>query len=105
MEELPNFEAAKQQFGDSVVILAVNRAEPISTQRKFLSSFPIKLTINFLTDSADSVARLYDVNVLPSTFFIDSDGVIVDKQLGQISWHELENKINGMLAESHQSTP
>jgi hypothetical protein len=50
----------------------------------------------------DKVSDDYgDVQYLPTTFYIDRNGVIVDKAAGLFSRGEIENDIKKILASSH----
>ncbi len=76
-EEMPALERAYQALPpEGVEFLAVNTTyqdsltEAASFAERYGLSFPI------LTDQTGEVARLYQLRALPSTFFIDSWGVI-----------------------------
>ena len=64
----------------SVVILAVNVGESTSTAKSFMQnnnlSFPV------LLDIKQDVARKYKITAIPTTLFIDKDGIIREKKVG-----------------------
>ena len=66
-----------------LVILAINLGEPPSRVEKFMEdnslSFPV------LLDADTSVARDYNVGGIPTTFFIDKNGIMRDRKIGPFS--------------------
>lgn len=75
--EMPAMQAVYEDLAkEGVIILAVNSADQDDPQaaRRFVQEF--KLTFPILEDTAGSASRAYQVNALPSTYFIDKRGVI-----------------------------
>ncbi len=79
--ELPHFQKLQQDLGkDKVSILAVSadsRLEDVSAFSKELS-----LTVPMLFDPGLSVNQLYRVRAMPTTFIVDSSGVIRNIHMG-----------------------
>ncbi len=80
-----------------VVILGVNQMEPAATAAAFVHQqklqFPIALDID------GQATRLYRVSALPTTYFIDRNGVIRDIIYGGPMTRPLiESKVNALLA-------
>ena len=69
--------------GVGLVLLAINVGETSSKVKEFMEknglSFPV------LLDTDTSVAQDYNVRGIPSTFFIDKDGIIKDRKIGAFS--------------------
>lgn len=83
-KEMPYLESAYLDYkNQGIEVLAVNVEEPMLIVNKFVSqknvSFPI------LLDRYGEVAKSYGVLNLPTTFLINSDGVIVDTVSGEMS--------------------
>ncbi len=75
--EMPAMQAVYEELvKNGVVILAVNAADQDDPQaaRRFVQE--LKLTFPILEDTTGSASRAYQVNALPSTYFIDKSGVI-----------------------------
>ena len=83
--EFPYFEAATQQYGDSITLLAVNPFDSnktITALRNQLNSHPdTAITFPMLSDTCNLSAG-FDVTSYPTTVFIDSNGCIVDIHIG-----------------------
>ena len=81
--EMPAFQQASREFSDSdLQIIAINSTnqDSLPAVRQFIKqneiTFPIPL------DISGSISRLYLVHSLPTTYFIDRNGVIVDVIIG-----------------------
>ncbi len=82
--EMPELEQAYQDNKEGgLVVLAVNQGEqgPIATDfmRTYGLTFPVVLDQRLL------VSQLYNTNSLPTTFFIDRNGVIREQVIGQMN--------------------
>jgi peroxiredoxin len=92
-QEMPAIQNIHENYGDQVVVLGVNAGD---TQRDALGFMDeLGLTFEVLLDSTYDVEDLYRVRGLPSTFFIDANGVI---QIQHIGFME-ESLLMGYLAE------
>lgn len=91
--EMPDFQDAYEAFPDRLVVLAVNYFESAATARKFLDE-TVGVTFPSVLDSTGSVADHYRVGRgLPTTFFIDTDGVLVDFQIGEVRTDDLKRHL------------
>lgn len=102
VDELPNFEKVGQEFGDSVVIISINRAEPVDRQLQGLKEYQatsgVTFTrIMFLDDPNDEMANVYSVQVMPTTYFIDENGIIKDRKFGEVFPDEFRSKLQSLL--------
>ena len=98
MEELPFFQAiSDNQSAGGFKILAINNKE---SKNQVLSKFTDKgytFTFTILLDSTGEVNTLYDVDTLPTTFFIDADGIIKERKEDSLqSRTEIENILNSL---------
>jgi len=76
-KETPALEKAYEQYEDSgIVILGVNltNQDSVSDVESFVQEF--KLTYPILLDRDGSVSNLYQIEGLPTTFFINREGII-----------------------------
>ena len=81
--ELPELRAASERYAGQVAIVGVNQAETAATVAK--SAPELGLTFPIPLDQSGAVSRLYGVRSLPTTFFIDRDGVIRQIQSGPLT--------------------
>jgi peroxiredoxin len=98
MEELPFFQAIPDnESAGGFKILAINNKE---SKNQVLSKFTDKgytFTFTILLDSTGEVNTLYDVDTLPTTFFIDAEGIIRKVQEDSFkSRTEIENILNSL---------
>ena len=79
--EMPFFQQVwEEKSGEGLVILAVNIGEKVSEVKGFIDE--TGFTFPVLLDSNQDVTLKYNVRSIPSTFFIDSSGVIQDIKVG-----------------------
>ena len=82
-----------ESFSDKgLVILAVNIGENSSTAKRFMVDN--ELTFAVLLDTDQKIAPEYNVRAIPTTFFIDEDGIIRDIKVGAFSSRaEIEQRL------------
>ncbi|MEH7436791.1 redoxin domain-containing protein [Neobacillus drentensis] len=80
--EMPEMEQFSKQVGDDVVILAVN-IDPQLDVQGFVNEN--KITFPVLLDAEDKVNEAYQVLSIPTTYFINSKGVIKNKFTGSMT--------------------
>ena len=88
--EMPVLQAAYDRYQDSgLVVLAVDvmdRKDPVVEYvREAGLTFPV------LLDASGQVSTQYRVRGLPTTFFVDQDGVIQEKHIGPVDEAMLED--------------
>jgi peroxiredoxin len=81
--ELPELQAASGRLAGQVAIVGVNQAEQVGAVQAFAANLDLSFPIPLDTDATAS--RLYAVRSLPTTFFIDRDGVIRQIQIGAVT--------------------
>ena len=83
-QEMPFIQGIfEEQTSENLVILAVNIGENSAAVKNFMQSgnysFPV------LLDTNQDVALEYNVRAIPTTFFIDKDGIIQEMKVGAFS--------------------
>jgi len=89
-QEMPAFESIFVNNKDKVEILGVNLQENKKTINGFLEEIPVTYTL--LLDPTSSVKKTYNIFTQPVTYFIDKEGIIVDKKFGFLIDEEIEEK-------------
>lgn len=84
--------AAEEKYGSQLTILHVDQEEPISAVEQFAAQYG--LTSSILMDPNGQIGRLYQLRGTPTTFFIDSNGVVQDFQPGFISLEWIDTNFN-----------
>ncbi|MBI4050312.1 MAG: TlpA family protein disulfide reductase [Candidatus Doudnabacteria bacterium] len=92
-EELKDFAAVQKEFGDEVVIIAIDRAEPISVQKNFTDEISVTSDLIFLSDPNDSFYASIGGFSMPETIFVDKDGNIRDHKRGPMKADEIRERI------------
>jgi cytochrome c biogenesis protein CcmG/thiol:disulfide interchange protein DsbE len=94
--EAPALEAAWQRYrGQDVMFLGVNYQDRDAAAREFLARF--RHTFPNGPDVGSKVAIEYGLRGVPETFFIDRDGRIAHKHVGEISFPTLVQQIERLL--------
>lgn len=93
--ETPHFQRAQLKYGNQIGLFGVNQGENARTVTDFGRSFG--LTYPLLVDESSTVSNQYAVLNLPTTVFIDRDGVVQEVFLGILSQAVLEERINKLL--------
>ena len=81
LEEMPDLEAVGQEFSDELVILGVNNQETVSQGDPFAVARGVTYPLLYLPKD-DQIVKAYQVLAMPTTYYIDINGVIVDRKLG-----------------------
>jgi len=85
--EMPLFERYDQNYGQEFIILGVNLQQTGADIREFTDEFNI--TFPILLDVDGSVNKLYKVQGLPTSVFIDREGLINAVHIGSLSESQL----------------
>lgn len=93
--EMPYFERASAKYDGRVAILSINQAESPQTIGEYATRNG--LTYRLLVDQDMKVNNLYGVMNLPTTIFIDKNGVVREVLVGTISQAVLEDRIEQLL--------
>ncbi|WHY80028.1 redoxin domain-containing protein [Neobacillus sp. WH10] len=86
--EMPEMEQFFKQIGDDTVILAVN-IDPQLDVQAFVDEY--KLTFPILLDADDKVNETYQIISIPTTYFIDSKGIIQNKFIGTMKLDNMQD--------------
>ncbi|MED3691638.1 TlpA disulfide reductase family protein [Peribacillus butanolivorans] len=95
-KEMPDMQKYSQQAGDDVVILAVN-IDPENDVQAFVEDNGITFTIPLDSQSAKTpVNERYKILSIPTTYFIDSKGIIRNKVISAMQLKDMERNINSI---------
>ncbi len=96
MEELPALDRLSKEF-PNVTILTVNGTDQDNRDEINQKVAELNLALPVLLDETKSFWESYRVMFLPTSFFIDQNGVIKHIQLGSLSKSDLRQKIETLL--------
>lgn len=95
--EMPFFERTQMKYNGKTAVIGVNQGETA----KIVQEFGVRQAISYplLVDNDNSVNLSYNINSLPTTIFINADGVVQEVIVGIVSQAVLEDRIEGMMRE------
>ncbi len=94
--EYPLFEAARSRNADLRVVGVLERDSP-SLFVRFMKSVGAHWPVG-IDDGRGSLAARYGVNVMPDTYFINSQGLVEGHVIGEISSTTLDTNLAAILA-------
>lgn len=96
-KELPDFVTAQKEFGDKVVIIAINRQESLATAKGYTDAQGTSNGLIFLLDPNDSFYQSVGGFSMPETIFVDKNGNIIDHKRGPMNVDEIRGRIKKIL--------
>ena len=93
--EMPFFERTQMKYNGKTAVIGVNQGESAD----IVQEFGVRQNISYplLVDDDNSVNLAYNVHSLPTTIFIDPDGVVQEVIVGIVNQAVLEDRIEGMM--------
>lgn len=93
--EMPELEKLYQETKDSdLVIIAVDLGEDKATVQKFIEKN--KYNFQVLLDTNNEAAALYGIRSIPTSYFIDKDGYIVNGKIGAMNLEEMKSYVKSI---------
>lgn len=96
-QELLDFVTAQKEFGDKVVIIAIDRAESLGVAKGYTDQQGTTGELIFLLDPSDSFYQSIGGFFMPETIFIDKDGNIIDHKRGPMDINEIRERVKKIL--------
>ena len=95
--EMPYLQEIYDEWsGKGLILLAINIGESSSKVEQFLQDHNLSLPV--LLDTRAVVAQRYSIQYIPTTFFIDKDGIIQEKIIGAFPNKEaIENRVSKIM--------
>ena len=95
--EMPYIQEIYEEWSDKgLVVLAINLGESSSKAEEFRQNHNLSFTV--LLDAKQDVAQRYNIQYIPTTFFLDKDGIIQDKVIGAFqNKTQIENKLSKIM--------
>ncbi|RIX54077.1 TlpA family protein disulfide reductase [Paenibacillus nanensis] len=95
--EAPDLQKLHENYGDRMTLLGVNatKFDKERAARQFVEEHGF--TFPILMDRPGDVTELYKVNTFPTSFLIDSEGVIRERINGVITYEEWERILDKYL--------
>ena len=94
--EIPDLEAAyREHQDDDFVVLGVSIEDPPETVQAFVAEYGV--TYPVLLDSEGEMVRVYRAAGLPTSVFVDPQGVIRIRHVGYLSEAQLKQYLQSLL--------
>ncbi|MFS1514444.1 TlpA family protein disulfide reductase [Chengkuizengella sp. SCS-71B] len=95
--EAPELVKLYDKYQPDIEIVAINitAEDSLKSAKKFAETYGFQFPV--LMDEDAEVSDAYIVQAIPTTYFIDKDGMIVDKVLGSVEPEVLEKKLKGLI--------
>lgn len=94
--EMPDLEKIWEKYQDKdLVVLAVNLGDPQEDVDSFIKEN--KFTFKTLLDSDLMISNQYNITSIPVSIFIDKEGQIVAKQVGAMTFEQMESYVKQLI--------
>lgn len=87
--EIPDLVKFHKEHHSEVEIIGVNIESTKSQVDDFIKQFGISYPI--IMDKKESISDQYQIQPIPTTYFINEKGIIYHKQIGALSYNDLKN--------------
>lgn len=81
--EMPALQTASERYGGAVVIAGIDQAEEAAVVQRFVDEMEITFPIPM--DVSSEVGKRYHVSGMPTTYFVDADGIIRHIWMGEMN--------------------
>ena len=97
VSEMPYIQEIYEEWSDQgLLVLAINIGEGSSKVEEFMQGNNLSFTV--LLDTRQDIAYKYNFRYIPTTFFIDKDGIIQDKIIGAFqNKTQIENRLSKII--------
>jgi len=105
--EMPLLAAAQKHYGDRGIVVIGASVDDEKTREK-VGPFATKYKINFLlmlTANTENMKALGLGEIIPATAFVDKDGRVATRVLGELSKSDLNHRIEWMLGNRRGKGP
>jgi DsbE subfamily thiol:disulfide oxidoreductase len=86
--EMPLLQERFEKYSDQLVVLAINSQDTVENATEFVQEFD--LTFDILLDSKGEVHQKYFVRGFPTTFLVDSEGVLRIQHVGILNGKQID---------------
>jgi peroxiredoxin len=89
--EMPLIQDRYQEYSTSLMVLAVDADEPYDNIRDFV--YDTEITFEVLQDPDGRIQGLYNIQGYPTSFFIDTEGIIRAIQIGGLTGDQIDKDL------------
>ncbi|HKL75355.1 MAG TPA: TlpA disulfide reductase family protein [Halanaerobiales bacterium] len=89
--EMPDIQKLQKNHGEEIKIVAVNLEEEKNKVEKYLENEDLDFTV--LLDKNKKVANQYLIRAIPTSYFLNEKGIIIEKNLGVLSYEKMKENL------------
>jgi thiol-disulfide isomerase/thioredoxin len=82
--EMPDLQRAADTYGDAVIVLGVNKLEPVAVIPPFADELQVRFPL--IVNTKGDIANRYGARNIPTSFFINTDGTVGFRQIGVMNY-------------------
>jgi len=97
VNELPDLAAVQEEFGDQVVIIAIDRVETKKVAQSYSDDLGLTDKLIFLLDPGDAFYQAIGGFSMPETLFVNADGTINFHKRGPMAKDEIRQRVQALL--------
>jgi len=96
--EMPDIQTVLEDHaGDRLVVIGINNGEALAPAQRYLDKLDMRWTA-FAYDPQQDIVRRYGIYGMPTSFFVDAEGVIVRVHSGQLSLRIMQSAVGEAIA-------
>ena len=96
IEEMPDMQIIQDQFGDQLVVLGVNNGESANVGQPYATD-RVGVNYRLVYDPDERVVNGYNVRAMPTSYFIDANGIIREFQFGFLTLEQMQEKVQAAM--------
>lgn len=90
-QEMPDMQRVADEYGDDLVVLGINAGDPVEVGEQFVRRAGV--SYERVYDLELDVTDGYRVRAMPTSYFIDRDGTIIDFNFGFMTYETMLEKV------------
>lgn len=95
LEEMPDMQRIAEEFDGRLVVLGLNAGDGIEDGASYAQRLGVRYELAY--DTELKVTNGYRVRAMPTSYFLDADGQIVDAHFGFLTYDDMLAKVNALL--------
>lgn len=96
--EMPAMQRLADRYGEAIAVVGVNVGESEETASIFATNFDIDYLL--VLDESTDVARAFQVGTMPTSFFLDADGVVREVRYGPVMPDQMVAALQPLIDET-----
>ncbi|MFL5800318.1 MAG: TlpA family protein disulfide reductase [Roseiflexaceae bacterium] len=90
--EMPDLQHALDTYGNSVVVLGVNKLETVAVIPPFADELGVSFPL--IVNTKGDISNRYGAKNIPTSFFINADGTIGFRQIGVMTYDFMKTRLD-----------